>query len=94
MNLDTKYKMVDIILGKNWLKDNCFWGKPTLVEEFNDKQYIPTTVNNLVNEKVTNDYETIKKALELIAFYKSKGLTDFDFDLNNILKIEENNEKI
>lgn len=67
------------------VKKNVYIGKPSIKDEFEEKQYIPTTISDLVKEKVTNDLDTIKKAIELMKYYKSIGVDVFDYDLDIIL---------
>ena len=87
--MKSKEQTIADMAGVIFNKDNTFnqmiIGKRTISEEFEDKQYIPTTIRNLVNEKVQSDYETITKALKLLEFYKSAGVESFDYQLNNIV---------
>ena len=76
--------MFNVIINKDNINSNIFVGEKTLLKEFEEKQYIPTTIKNLIEEKVNSDYETIEKALKLLEFYKSAGVDGFDNHLENI----------
>lgn len=60
-------------------------GEKSLHEELKSKNYIPTTVRKIIEDKVEKDLNTIKEAIELMKFYKFNGVDDFDYDLDIIL---------
>ncbi len=81
---DNQWKMYNAIIRAD-VKSTGYIGENSIQEEFEEKQYIPTTISNLLTEKVTNDLDTIKKAIELMKYYKSIGVDVFDYDLDIIL---------
>lgn len=66
---DNQWKMYNAIISTD-VKKNVYIGKPSIQDEFEEKQYIPTTISDLVKEKVTNDLNTINKAIELMKYFE------------------------
>lgn len=80
---ETKSSMRNIIIKTEY--SGMIVGKNSIHKEFEEKQYIPTVIDNLIEEKVENDFQTILKAINLLIDYRSNGLTDFDYELDIIL---------
>lgn len=64
-------------------------GKKSIFKLFEPINYIPTVIEQLVDDKIEQDLNTIKKALKLLEFYRYNGVSEFDIELNNILKIKK-----
>ena len=64
-------------------------GEKSIFNLFAPIGYIPTVVEQLVDDKIENDLKTIKKALKLLEFYRYHGIDEFDAELTMILKIEK-----
>lgn len=75
--------MKDIILLNE--KQGLISGENSIIKTHSN--FLPTVIEDLIISKIQRDKEDIEKALKLLEFYISKGLKDYNKDIEKLYQM-------